>query len=274
MTYAAILVHVQTTPHGPATLKCARALADSFDASLIGLGVQSVPPPPYSDPTSLAGDWVVAMREGVEKNLKDAHRLFKASAANLSKPTLWECGMQLPGPAIARAARGADLIVCTKPDKGHDDPFTSVRPGDLAMEAGRPVLIMPHDAPPLSAKRIVLAWKDTREARRALSDAMPFFERAEAVLVLEVCDSDQEADAKIRTTDVADHLSRHGAAATALVVAHAPADAHQILRQASIFGADLIVAGAYGHSRLGELVFGGVTRDLLEQADRYVLLSH
>jgi nucleotide-binding universal stress UspA family protein len=58
------------------------------------------------------------------------------------------------------------------------------------------------------------------------------------------------------------------------VVVHDPADAHQILRQASIFGADLVVAGGYGHSRLGERVLGGVTRDLLEKADRYVLLSH
>ena len=274
MTYAAVLVQVQATPQGVATLRCARDLAVRFEASLIGVGVQAVPPPPFSDPSSLAGEWVVVMRESVENGLKAAQAMFAEAGANLAKPTLWESGMQLPGPAIARAARGADLIVAAKPPKGHDDPFSTVRPGDLAIEAGRPVLIAPVDAPPLEAKRIVLAWKDTREARRAMSDAMPFFKRAEQVLVLEVCSADQEADAKIRTADVVAALTRHGVSASARVVVHEPADAHQILRHASMFSADLIVAGAYGHSRLGELVFGGVTHDLLEQADRYVLLSH
>ena len=274
MTYAAVLVQVQTTPQGADALRCARELAVRFEASLIGVGVQTAAPPPFADPSSLVGEWVVAMRESVENNLTVAEAMFAQAGANLAKPTVWESGIQLPGPAIARAARGADLIVAAKPAKGHDDPFTTVRPGDLAIEAGRPVLIPPHDAPPLEAKRIVLAWKDTREARRAMSDAMPFFKRAEQVLVLEVCSADQEADATLRTADVVAALSRHGVSAGARVVVHEPADAHQILRHAGIFAADLIVAGAYGHARLGELVFGGVTHQLLEQADRYVLLSH
>ena len=94
-----------------------------------------------------------------------------------------------------------------------------------------------------------------------VADAMPFFERAEKVLVLEVCGEKDEADAAVRTEAVAQALRRHGVAAAAQVAAHKPADGHEILRQASLFGADLIVAGAYGHSRLGEWAFGhGVTR--------------
>jgi nucleotide-binding universal stress UspA family protein len=272
MSYASILVHVQTDPPGAAALECACAVAERFEATLVGIGVQAVPPAPFSDPATLAGDWFVLMREAVEKNLKNAARRFKYATQNLAKPTIWECGLQLPGPAIARAARAADLIVACRPE--HNDPFSFVNPGDLVIESGRPVLVPPPNATPLHARQVVLAWKDTREARRALSDAMPFFEKAEEVLVLEVCHADDEADAKIRTDDVVAALARHGITAQGRVVVHEPADAHQILRQASIFGADLIVAGGYGHSRLGERVFGGVTRDLLEHADRYVLLSH
>jgi nucleotide-binding universal stress UspA family protein len=275
MTYASVLVHVQTGPDGAATLHCARAIADEFEATLIGIGAQAVPPPPFSDPLgTLAGDWVSAMRDTVEDNLKQAQRAFRAASANLSKPAIWECGMQLPGPAVARAARGADLVVIGLPQKERDDPFTTVRPGDLALEAGRPVLVAPHGCPPLDAKHILVAWKDTRESRRAMADAIPLLQRAEDVLVVEVCGHDEERDAKIRTGDVAAALVRHGVNAKAKVVMHDPAGAHEILHQASLIGADLIVAGAYGHSRLGEWMFGGVTRDLLAYTDRYLLLSH
>jgi nucleotide-binding universal stress UspA family protein len=275
MPYASILVHVTPTPEGERALKCAAMLADQMDATLIGLGVQALPPPPMGDPSGMVtGDWIVAMRELIEDNLKKAHLSFKAASHNLSKRAIWECGIQLPGPAVARSARAADLIVVTSPAAGNDDGYAVVRPGELAIETGRPVLVVPRDARPLAAKRIVLAWKDTREARRAMSDALPFFQKAEEVLVLEVCEPGQEADAKIRTGDVAEALARHGVNATPRVEAHHPADAHQILRQASIFGADLIVLGAYGHSRLGEWVFGGATRDLLDNTDRYLLLSH
>ena len=275
MTYATILVHVHSGPAGAGALRCAASLAGRMDATLVGIGVQAVPPPPFTDPTgALAGDWVVAMRETVEGNVKDAHRLFRDAAARLSKPAIWETGLQMPGPAVARASRCADLIVVGLPAAGHDDIYSTARPGDLAIEAGRPVLIVPDGAAPLEGRRIVLAWKDSREARRAMSDGIPLFKRADEVLVLEVCDPDDAEGAKTRTDDVAAALGRHGVKAQAKVVAHEPADGHQILRQASLIGADLIVAGAYGHTRLGEWIFGGVTRDLLAHTDRYLLFSH
>jgi nucleotide-binding universal stress UspA family protein len=210
----------------------------------------------------------------VEKRLQDARLVFTEASANLAKPAIWESGMQLPGPAIARACRAADLVVIGLPDKAASDPYSVVRPGDLAIEAGRPVLIVPNVPEALTARRIVLAWKDSREARRAMTDALPLFKRAEEVLVVEICAPEDEDDAKIRTRDVAAALARHGVNAVAKVEAHATPSAHQILRQASLIGADLIVCGAYGHSRLGEWVFGGVTRDLLAQTDRYLLFSH
>jgi nucleotide-binding universal stress UspA family protein len=275
MTYAGVIVHAQAGKAGEARLMCARALADSFDATLIGVGAQAVPPAPFADPSgALSGEWFVAMRDEIERELKAARAAFNEAACNLSRPAIWECGLQLPGPAVARASRAADIIVAGAPADGRIDPFSAVRPGELAIEAGRPVLVVPDGATQLDARRIVLAWKDTREARRALSDAMPFLERAEEVLVVEVCGEEDQEDARIRTDDVAAALVRRGVVAKAKVVVHEPADAHQILRQASLIGAGLIVAGAYGHGRLGEWVFGGVTRDLLDQTDRFLLLSH
>ena len=275
MPYAAILVHARAAPEALPALKCARALAEMFNATLIGVAAEMIPPPPSDDGiSSISGPWVVAMREISEANLVKAKTLFHEVASGLAKPTLWECGLQLPGPALAAAARGADLLVASGPTGKHQDPYSQISASDLAMTSGRPVLVTPADGAPFVGKKIVLAWKDTREARRAMADAMPFFQRADEVLVLEVCDERDGADAAIRTEDVVQALKRHGVVAQAKVAGHKPADGHEILRQAALFGADLIVAGAYGHTRLGEWAFGGVTHDLLTQHSLYVLLSH
>jgi nucleotide-binding universal stress UspA family protein len=180
----------------------------------------------------------------------------------------------LPAPALACASRAADLIIAGGAPRQAQDPYKIASPVELAMTSGRPVLVAPPEAPGLSAKQVVLAWKDTREARRALSDALPFLHRADLVEVVEVSAAAELEQADIRTRDVAAALQRRGIKAEAKVVEHARVEAHQVLREASHIGADLIVAGAYGHTRLGEWVFGGFTRDLLLQDDCYLVLSH
>jgi nucleotide-binding universal stress UspA family protein len=275
MSYASILVHVDTAEAAAPRLASARFLAESFDATLVGLAAEMIPPL-ISDTGfyGVSGDWYAVMREDIEGRLRAARKTFNAATTGLSKPTLWECGIQYPANAMEHSSRGADLIVASSNARGGQTIYRDADPAELAMVSGRPVLVVPPNGGPLDARRVVLAWKDTREARRALSDAMPFFERAEAVLVLEVCPAAEAADAKIRTDDVAEALRRHGANAEPMVASHHSADGHEILRQASLFGAGLVVAGSYGHSRLGEWVFGGVTRDLLSQDQTYVLLSH
>jgi nucleotide-binding universal stress UspA family protein len=183
--------------------------------------------------------------------------------------------MESPTEALAAASRAADLIVAGGGPRLQGSVYREVSVAELAMLAGRPVLIAPPGASGLSANKVVLAWRDTREARRALSDAMPFFEAAEGVLVLEVCGEDEALDAAIRTEDVVDALARRGIAAQAKVaVQDHKAAATRILGEARAFGADLIVLGCYGHSQLGEWMFGGVTHDLMAQDDIYLLLSH
>ncbi|MEJ0065684.1 MAG: universal stress protein [Caulobacteraceae bacterium] len=145
------------------------------------------------------------------------------------------------------------------------DPYMHCSPAELAITSGRPVLVAPPAAPPLSAKQVLLAWKDTREARRALSDALPFFEQADRVVVAAVCPEVDAEQALHQTDDVVRALRRRGITAEAKVAQEKHPEGFHILRQASLEGADLIVCGAYGHSRMGEWVFGGVTADLLAQ---------
>lgn len=274
MGYAGILVHVQTNPEARSRLDCACALAKMFDATLIGVGAEAFAllAPDYGYYAAQA-EWYAVMRKSVEENLVRTRDLFDASAEGSAKATVWESGVRAPIEAVAEASRGADLIVAGGGHARRENTYEDVPTGELVVTAGRPVLIVPAKGPPLSGDRVVLAWKDTREARRALSDALPFLKRAQSVLVLEVCGKDEGGDADIRTADVVRALRRHGVSATAKVV-DGRGDARTINAQADLFGADLLVAGGYGHSRLGEWVFGGVTRDLLKQHGRYVLLSH
>lgn len=275
MAYTSIQVHVQTSADAQARLRCARALAETFDATLIGVGVEMVPPLAVGAGAGpVQADWYAAVSASIEDNLKLAESQFWAAADGLAKGGLWKRGLAFPKEALATAARSADLIVADRGPKNHRSDYRDAGAAELTVAAGRPVLVTPPAASPLSGRKVVLAWKDGREARRAMIDAMPFFERAEAVLVAEICHDYEADDAKARVEDVSAALSRHGVAAEPSVIVHGGAPSGEILRQASLYGADLIVAGAYGHTRLGEWLFGGVTQDLLEQTEHYVLFSH
>ena len=277
MSYSAVITQVQAGAEAAPRLACAKTLAARFGARLIGLGVEMIPPLAFDNGFyAVDAEWSIAMRQGIDDQLDLAHEVFKRETAGLeAKDKTWLSGIDSPTPALANASRAADIIVVGGAPRGNDSPYRDVSPAELTIQAGRPVLVAPPQARELSAKKVVLAWKDTREARRALSDAVPFLEAAEGVLVVEVCDSEEEEDARIRTDDVVAALVRRGVRAEARIVPHAHAPAGQrLLEAAQAFGADLIVLGAYGHSRLGEWVFGGVTRDLLTQDEVFLLLSH
>jgi nucleotide-binding universal stress UspA family protein len=277
MTFSSFMTHVQPEPEAAPRLACAVDLAKRFSARLIGVGVEMIPPLAFDNGYfSADAEWVLAMRKSIEDQLAGARAAFERETADFpAGDAVWLSGIESPGPAMAAASRAADLIVLGGIPRGRDSAYRDSAPAEVAMQAGRPVLVAPPAAPKLAARKVVVAWKDTREARRALSDALPFLGAAEGVLVLEVCEKDGLDDARIRTDDVAGALRRHGATAEGRVVLHAHATASQhILEQVSAYGADLVVLGCYGHSRFGEWVFGGVTRDLLAQDDAYLLLSH
>jgi nucleotide-binding universal stress UspA family protein len=123
---------------------------------------------------------------------------------------------------------------------------------------------------------VLVAWKDTPEARRAVADALPMLRKAKEITIAEIPEADDDRSVVAsRVSDVAAWLARHGVTATARVVeAGNETAAAQVERIAGDVGAGLIVAGAYGHSRFRELILGGVTQYLVTQSARCVLLSH
>jgi nucleotide-binding universal stress UspA family protein len=146
----------------------------------------------------------------------------------------------------------------------------------LVLASGRPLLLVPPRGLEHLGRRALVAWNASREAARAVSDALPILSRADAVALL-VVDPDAHADDVGREpgADIARHLARHGVDVDVRRAACAGRDAGLvILEQAAAFAADLVVMGAYGHSRLTELVLGGATRTVLREATLPVFMAH
>jgi nucleotide-binding universal stress UspA family protein len=146
--------------------------------------------------------------------------------------------------------------------------------GAPVLQAGRPVLIVPGTIDKLVLGHVIVAWKDTRETRRAALDALPLLKMAARVTVVEVAAEGDLESARLHLEDVVVWLKRHDIAAALLVSASNGDDTGRLNAIAQEQNVDLIVAGAYGHSRLRELVLGGVTHDLLLCPGRCVLVSH
>lgn len=157
---------------------------------------------------------------------------------------------------------------------GGEPSERAVDVSDLVFDAGLPVLMLPSARVDVAAAGVMVAWRNTQEARRALSAAMPLLRRAEDVLL--VCVSSEEgAGLAWEGVEAARaRLARHGVGTRADVRTCRGGMAETLLDAAESCGAELIVSGAYGHSRAREWVLGGATRDLLDSADRPLLMMH
>jgi nucleotide-binding universal stress UspA family protein len=273
MSYEALMVHLDAEKDSEARVQVALALADRFQAALIGVAGLGLRPRLvaggiviYSEPSP---DELQRM-QGV---LDDLGRRFLSKGQHLPRIE-WRSALDSSFELVAREARAADLVIVGPrrlPGQLHD----LVDPGAILLRAGRPVLVVPDAVPPLNLHRAIVAWKDTRECRRALADAVPLLQQAREVLLLEVGEEDDKSEAKKLLADVTRYLVRHRVVVAGEIWRRARAPAgSEILQIVRDEGADLIVAGGYGHSRLGEWIFGGVTHELLAKCDVCCMLSH
>lgn len=270
---ASLLVHAEPGIAATHRVEVASRLARELNARLIGLGAEAFDPGLTVDPFFgyAAAEWVTLVQEQITNDLKNAEAAFRRDSAGADVE--WRSIQDYPARAMARAARGADLIVMSP--KSSAGATRTADPAEIVMTSGRPVLIVPPNATRLHGRCVVVAWKDTREARRAVADAMPFLLAAEDVIVQAVCDDSAVEAAAFQTEDVVANLKRHGVKARSNVTTSTSEGVTQELqRVADANQADLIVAGAYGHSRTAEWAFGGVTDDLLHRPGCFVLMSH
>lgn len=270
MTYASIMVAMDLTPEARNRARLAACLADSFDARLIGVAADqpayAIPP---VGPTPASVYALAASDESVLDDLRRAHGAFEEAVGARSRVS-WRSNLDLPLSFLVRQAAAADLVVLGRGSRGGPGLF-SVDPGDAVMQLGRPALIVPPEVSRLDLQRVAIGWKNTREARRAVQDALPVLKRASHVEVIAVDDGQDVSD----TRDIIGFLQAQDIAATPVVKDTSGAEVAEVLIEMALErAADLVVTGAYGHGRLREWVFGGVTRTLLASAPLCCLMSH
>jgi len=277
MTYATVMVSLALDQPNEARLQVAGELAERFEAALVGVAAARFAPPLYFTDGAEAQRLINQEEASVKRCLADLEAEFRAATKTRSGRAEWRCAMDFPTRFVLAQARCADIVVSGGRSPAFSDAFSLASPKDLVMQAGRPLLVVPDRINWLDLRSVLVAWKDTPEARRAVADALPMLRKARDVAIVEIPEEDDDRAAVMAgVSDVAAWLARHGVTATARVpeaVGSEPA-AVQLERIAGDVGAGLIVAGAYGHSRFRELILGGVTEYLVTQTARCVLLSH
>jgi nucleotide-binding universal stress UspA family protein len=180
--------------------------------------------------------------------------------------------------AALLSARYADIVIAGQrpPSKEDDTAIARDFCEELVLAAGRPVLFVPYAGRFASfGKRVLVAWNASRESARAVTDALPILQRAETVQVVAFEPVQGGDHGDIPGADISLYLARHGVKVTAAQQRSEGVDVgSQVLSRAADLDADLIVMGAYGHSRLREIVLGGVTRTILESMTVPTLMSH
>jgi len=190
----------------------------------------------------------------------------------------WRLASGKTSEAVVRQARHADLTILGQIDPNHPPlPVGRQLLENVLLTSGRPILVIPYVGRfETTGTKILVAWNDSREAARAINDAVPLLARAGAVTILAVSPRGQAPAIDDATgADLIHHLACHGIKAEAArTVAADIAVSDVLLGYAADIGADLLVTGGYGHSRLRELILGGITHALLQHMILPVLLSH
>lgn len=276
MTYATVMVGMALGEPNDAPLEVAAQLAERFGAKVIGVAAAEFSPPLYFTAGEAAQRLVDQGWTAVKGRIEELEGEFHEAMQGRASQAEWRSAEDFPTRYMVQQARACDIIVVGEARRGRiADPFAQADPNELVMQAGRPMLVVPLACNWLDLRSVLVAWKDTVEARRATSDALPLLRKATDVTIVEIVENEADRAAALsRVGDVAAWLSRHGVRASQQVPGQCGDAAVQLERIASDVGAGVVIAGAYGHSRLSEWMLGGVTRRLINPSRHCSLLTH
>jgi nucleotide-binding universal stress UspA family protein len=256
VSYKTILVHLNDKRRAEAVLEPTIQLANRYNSHLVGLHVAAE----HKDSDDIAATFSRMTTAGA---FVAEWQILEVYDDNLAS-------------VVLERGRGADLIIAGQTDPDWDLAPLRKFPERLALESGRPVLVIPYVGRYLRIGRnVVVAWKAVRESARAVFDAIPLLKEAENVYILEVKERSDEGTSLAPDSSIAASLARHGIKPTIRTsIASDISVGDQILARLADFDADLLVMGAYGHSRMRELVCGGATRLIARYMTVPTLFSH
>ena len=274
MDYKTVMVGLALDRPNDACLRVAGDIAERFGARIVGVAALDLRPPMYFADGDFAQKLLDEEAAAIQKRLSELEAEFRASVERRATAAEWRSARSLPVPYLLQQARAADILVIGTRAETLVDPGAAPDPSDLVMQAGRPLIVVPPTVEWLDLRSVLVAWKDVREARRAVFDALPILAAAKEVTIAEIPEQDgRRADALSHVADVAAWLRGHGIASNSIVPEKAGGVTGQLENIAANVGAGAVVAGAYGHSRLREWVLSGVTRHLATESRRCAFLS-
>ncbi len=279
MSFKTLLVHADNSKHCASRIDLSLEIAKGLNAHLVGLYVSyAVEMLNYPFEGGLASIANAVLRD-VEADAEKAAKVFddRVRRAGFAGAE-WRRAEGYTEDAIQLNARYADLVVVSQPDPNDNPAFIPLDfPAGLALSVPRPILVIPHAGTFNDVGRNVLvAWNGSREATRAVTDALPLLMRADKVTVLVQNPGQGRLEhGEIPGADLALYLARHGVKVESACDEKIEIDAGEwLLSRAADFGSDLIVMGAYGHRRLREWMLGGATRTVMRSMTVPVLMSH
>lgn len=276
MDLRTLLVTVDADSASEARLAFACRTALSLKARLVGVAGGETIPPALADPYlggGLSTATLETFRGLVDDELEALRSRFEATACAHAVEALWRGRPGPPADVVVEEAAAADLIIT-----GRRNPLCDSRapdPGDLIVRSGRPVLVVPPAVPrDVVGGRILIAWSRSREARLAVAAALPLLRLAKAVKLVTVTSEPPTDRVDQAMAAQVGWLRSHGVAAGSDARSTLQETGDEILDIAAEMGADLVVAGGYGHARMQEWILGGVTRTLLGHGAVCVLFAH
>nr|WP_316653838.1 universal stress protein [uncultured Gellertiella sp.] len=278
MAYKTIVCVLTNARNAPHVLNCAIDIARHHQAHLIGLHVEQISVAMLSAPMAMpdpAG--IQILQDAAREQSEELKAIFEETCRREAISGEWRNFVSMSGYGSGNSSETlhcADLIITAQSDPSYASDDTEIE--QFLFESGRPVLLVPYvftQAKPV--RRVLIGWNGTRQATRAVFDAMPFLKEASVVEVFTIDPEDSPAqNPELAGAEIAATLARHGVRAEVVSVASEGLSAGTVLEnrlaESSI---DLLVIGAFGKSRLRELVFGGVTRTVLDSMTALTLMS-
>jgi nucleotide-binding universal stress UspA family protein len=256
----------------------AASVAGAFGAHITGISFLYEPVIPDGTLGGVPVDLIELQREENSKVARDAISRFETAvkkAGVAGETRMLDATFGGAPTLFAQIARRFDLAVVGQAQRDQGATDTLMIEGAL-FESGRPLVVVPYiQKRGLTLEHVLACWDGGRTAARAIGDAMPFLERAKAVDLVMVAEERKDDDDQSTGARMSEHLARHGVKTTIKRMAKGDiAIEDVILSYAADSGADFMVMGGYGHSRLREFILGGVTRGILAEMTVPVLMSH
>lgn len=278
--YKTVLLHVNDERRANALIDFAAEFAEGQGAHLIALYVVPLPVVLNEWPDVAVAEMIEAQRKAYREEGQRIAATFREKTKLMSKPAEWrlvESQYATVGDALVQHARMADVAIVAQADADWHLTRTLDAPESAVMESGRPVIVVPNGALARpDPRRVMVAWNGRRESTRAAFDALPLLQNASGVDIVWI-------DPKTGSTGVGDlpcaefatTLARHGVKAEARPVrADEESVGLALIEESKRTGADLLVMGAYGHSRFREFILGGATRNQMRNMRIPVLFAH